>query len=120
MKHCGHPYTAAAGAAVLAAGLLSAGCSSRTRPDTWAIACKVAVAPTTACVHVQGQAAVRQKLLDGTAYVLVLPGRSRPGSPERQCTRLGVRLVPYKGDLRILPLVADATENTFHVTCGIP
>lgn len=57
----------------------------------------------------------------GDGAVLVLPGRSRAGSRERQCTSLGVRLVPFgERGSELLPIVADGFEAAHDTTCGIP
>lgn len=57
----------------------------------------------------------------GDGAVQVLPGRSRPGARERQCTSLGVRLVPFgERGVELLPIVADGFEAAFDTSCGIP
>lgn len=74
-------------------------------------------------VQVDGQPAVTVANLvgPGTGAVVVLSGRSRPGSTERQCTALRVRLVPSGPRGReLLPIVADAFEAAHGTTCGIP
>lgn len=57
----------------------------------------------------------------GDGAVQVLPGRSRPGSRERECTALGVRLVPFgERGTELLPIVADGFEAAHDTRCGVP
>lgn len=76
-----------------------------------------------AVVRIDGQPAVTVSNLvgPGDGAVVVLSGRSRPGSTERQCTGLRVRLVPAGArGAELLPIVADAFEAAHRTTCGIP
>lgn len=76
-----------------------------------------------AFTQVDGEPAVTIARLagGGSGAVKVLSGRSYPASRERQCTALGVRLVPHgERGMELLPIVADAFEKRFEVTCGVP
>lgn len=137
---CARRSVRAAGLLVLgAAAALLAGCADEAAVDTEAVARRIApkVVNGLGVGHylVAGGAPAIEFPLQGppsrygAGVVQVLEGRSLPGSRERQCTELGVRLVPFRtrsnlnsdiGGRVVLPLVADAVEREYGVTCGIP
>jgi hypothetical protein len=112
-----------------ALAVLLSGCNpGQDEPDREGLAREAAPAvksflATGVYVEVDGEPAVTLDSLTGpgTGAVQVLAGRSRPGAAERQCTALGVRLVPHgERGQELLPIVADGFESKFKTTCGIP
>jgi hypothetical protein len=114
--------------ATLVVSLAMSSCDGSRETDRSALARQAAPAvksflATGVYVEADGEPAVTLNSLtgSGTGAVQVLAGRSRPGARERQCTELGVRLVPYgERGTELLPIVADGFEAAFDTTCGIP